>query len=87
MGIFLTCSPKCFEGFTDLRAVFYNVNVKLQTDQVRRNLSFLFKHFIVEVREGTKIDSRMVGLGGLVVLSSPGKHQVAHTNLPHELAL
>ena len=35
-------------------------NIETFRDQVRRNLSFLFKHFIVEVREGTKIESRMM---------------------------
>ena len=34
-------------------------NIETFRDLVRRNLSFLFKHFIVEVREGTKIESRM----------------------------
>ena len=34
-------------------------NIDTFRDQVRKNLLFLFKHFIVEVREGTNIESRM----------------------------
>ena len=55
VGLSLTSTIKCLEYFTDLSMT----NIKTYRDQVRRNLSFLFKHFIVEVREGTKIESRM----------------------------